>query len=42
MPDLKILTEAELDCKTTGMPDQAICERALLRVAHAAAGSRGG
>jgi DNA polymerase III subunit delta len=41
-PALAILTEAELDCKTTGMPDQAICERALLRVAHAAAAPRGG
>ena len=41
-PALDILTEAELDCKTTGMPDQAICERALMRIAHAAAGSRRG
>ncbi|MGZ8401558.1 MAG: DNA polymerase III subunit delta, partial [Methyloceanibacter sp.] len=39
---LVILTEAELDCKTTGMPDRAICERALLRVAHAARGAPGG
>ncbi len=38
-PAIAILIEAELDCKTTGMPEQAICERALLRVAHAAAAS---
>lgn len=34
---IAIVTEAELDCKTTGMPEQAVCERALLRIAHAAA-----
>jgi DNA polymerase-3 subunit delta len=39
-PAIAILTEAELDCKTTGMPDQALCERALLRIAHAAAANR--
>jgi DNA polymerase-3 subunit delta len=39
-PAIIILTEAELDCKTTGMPDQALCERALMRIAHAAAGPR--
>jgi DNA polymerase III subunit delta len=38
-PAIAILTEAELDCKTTGMPEQAVCERALLRIAHAAAAS---
>ncbi len=37
---IAILTEAELDCKTTGMPEQAVCERALLRIARAAASSR--
>jgi DNA polymerase III subunit delta len=36
---IAILTEAELDCKTTGIPEQAVCERALLKVAHAAAAS---
>jgi DNA polymerase-3 subunit delta len=41
-PAIVILTEAELDCKTTGMPDQALCERALMRIAHAAAGSAPG
>jgi len=33
---LTVITEAELDCKTTGLPDRAICSRALLRVATAA------
>jgi DNA polymerase-3 subunit delta len=33
---LDLLLEAEGDCKTTGMPDQAICSRALLRIAQAA------
>ena len=33
-----IVTKAELDCKTTGLPDQAICGRALMRVAAAARG----
>ena len=32
---LDLLLEAEGDCKTTGMPDQAICSRALLRIAQA-------
>ncbi len=32
---LAILLEAELDCKTTGMPDVAVCSRALLRIAQA-------
>jgi DNA polymerase III subunit delta len=36
---IAILIEAELDCKTTGMPERAVCERALLRIAHAAAAS---
>lgn len=34
---LDILTEAELDCKTTGMPDTALCARALMRLAQAGA-----
>jgi DNA polymerase-3 subunit delta len=37
---LSILLEAELDCKTTGMPDRALCSRALLRIAQAARAAR--
>lgn len=37
---LEILIEAELDCKTTGLPAEAICQRALMRIAQAAAASR--
>lgn len=33
---LDLLTEAEMDCKTTGMPDVAVCSRALMRLAQAA------
>lgn len=33
---LAILMETELECKTTGMPDVALCGRALLRIAQAA------
>ncbi|MDA1097564.1 MAG: DNA polymerase III subunit delta [Proteobacteria bacterium] len=33
---LAILIEAELDCKTTGVPADAICGRALIRIANAA------
>ena len=33
---LDMLTEAELDCKTTGPPPDAVCGRALLRIAQAA------
>ena len=33
---LAILTEAEFDCKTTGLPAEAICGRALIRIANAA------
>jgi DNA polymerase-3 subunit delta len=33
---LAILTEAELECKTTGLPADAICGRALIRIANAA------
>ena len=32
---LALLTEAELECKTTGQPSGTICGRALLRVGHA-------
>ena len=31
---LDILLEAEMDCKTTGLPDQAICARTLMRLAQ--------
>ena len=34
----EIISDAELDCKTTGMPDEALCGRALIRVAAAARG----
>ena len=33
---LEILTEAELECKTTGVPAEAICQRTLMRLAGAA------
>ncbi|MGB0681334.1 MAG: DNA polymerase III subunit delta [Magnetovibrionaceae bacterium] len=33
---LSILTEAEIDAKTTGLPDQALCARALMRIGMAA------
>ncbi len=36
---LTIVTEAELDCKTTGLPDAALLERALIRIAAAARAS---
>ena len=31
-----IISEAEIDCKSTGMPDRAVCGRALVRIAAAA------
>jgi len=34
---LDILVEAEIDCKSTGMPEDIVCARALLRLAQAAA-----
>lgn len=38
---LDLLTTAERDCKTTGLPAESICARACLRIANAArAGSR--
>lgn len=37
---LALLTEAEIGCKTTGMPDRAICERALFGIAAAARGGK--
>ncbi|MBT3767314.1 MAG: DNA polymerase III subunit delta [Rhodospirillaceae bacterium] len=33
---LELVTEAELECKSTGLPAEAICGRALLRIAQAA------
>jgi DNA polymerase-3 subunit delta len=33
---MEIVLEAELDCKTTGMPVEAVCGRAMMRVARAA------
>ena len=33
---LDLLVEAEMDCKTTGMPIEAVCGRALMRIAQAA------
>lgn len=33
---MDILMQAEMDCKTTGMPAEAICSRALLRISTAA------
>ena len=33
---LQILTEAELECKSTGRPPEVICGRALMRIAQAA------
>ncbi len=31
---LDLLTQAEINCKTTGMPDQALCGRTLLQLAR--------
>ncbi|MEO5372947.1 MAG: DNA polymerase III subunit delta [Alphaproteobacteria bacterium] len=33
---MEILVDAELDCKSTGMPDEEICSQALSRIARAA------
>lgn len=38
---LDILTEAEMDCKTTGMPSAEICARALTRIGGAARSKKG-
>jgi DNA polymerase-3 subunit delta len=37
VPALDIITRAELECKTTGIPAPAACHRALMRIARAAA-----
>ncbi len=33
---LSLLTDAEIDCKSTGMPDAMLCRRVLMRIAQAA------
>ena len=33
---MDLAVEAELDCKSTGLPAEAVCERAMLRIAHLA------
>ena len=38
---LGLITDAELECKTTGMPVEAVCSRALLRIAQAARARQG-
>ena len=37
---LEIITEAELHCKSTALPDRAVCSRALMRIAQGARGKR--
>ncbi|MBI1207612.1 MAG: DNA polymerase III subunit delta [Azospirillum sp.] len=39
-PALERLTQAEADCKRTGMPDQTVCGRVLIQLAAFAAGRR--
>jgi DNA polymerase-3 subunit delta len=39
---LDIVTEAEIDCKTTGTPAEAVCCRTLMRLAQAARSAAGG
>ncbi len=36
----ELLTQAELDCKTTGLPAPAMCHRALIQIAQAARAGR--
>jgi hypothetical protein len=33
---MTLVTEAEIACKTTGMPEQAVMGQALIRIANAA------
>ena len=33
---MDMAVEAELDCKSTGLPAEAVCERAMMRIAHLA------
>ena len=37
---LALISEAERDCKSTGMPDEAVCHRALMRICLAAKRAR--
>lgn len=37
---LEMLTAAEIDCKSTGLPDKQICGRVLLQIGRAAAAAR--
>jgi DNA polymerase-3 subunit delta len=37
---LKRILDAELECKSTGLPDEAIARRLCLALAHNAAGRR--
>lgn len=36
---MDLLLQAEMDCKTTGMPAEAVCGRALMQITRAAPGS---
>ena len=37
---MDLAVEAELDCKSAGLPAAAVCERAMMRIAHAAGRGR--
>jgi len=37
---MTLVLDAERDCKTTGMPAEVVCSRALMRVAQAARSAR--
>ena len=37
---MALVLDAERDCKTTGMPAEVVCSRALMRVAQAARAAR--
>ena len=39
---MELICEAELNCKTTGLPAQAVCGRALMRLAQASQGAAHG
>ncbi|KAF0117996.1 MAG: DNA polymerase III subunit delta [Rhodospirillaceae bacterium] len=39
---LDLLTQTEIDCKSTGMPDQAVCGRTVLQLARRHNGARAG
>ena len=38
---MEIILEAERACKTTGLPAEAVCSRALMRVAWLGGAARG-